>query len=69
MLDKSLTFGVRLQTIRKQKGMSQKELATKAGLTQGQISEYENEKHTPELFILEILCMALEVTATKLLGY
>lgn len=69
MLDKSLTFGVRLQIIRKQKGMSQSELAEKAGLPQCQISGYENEKHTPELFALEILCKALGVTATKLLGY
>lgn len=69
MLDKSLTFGLRLQVIRKLKNMSQGELAAKIGVEQNQISDYENDKHTPSLYTLDLLCKALGVTATKLLGY
>lgn len=69
MLETNIPFGLRLRRMRKNRRMTQCDLAAKAGLEQCQISNYENEKHTPELFILEILCKALGVTATELLGY
>jgi SOS-response transcriptional repressor LexA len=48
------TFGVRLKQARREAGMTQKELASKAGIKQGTLSELENDKyaasaHTPQL--------------------
>ena len=62
-------FSKRLREIRKQKGFTQKELSEKSGLAIVNISFYERERITPNLFSLECLCGALEVTATELLGF
>ncbi len=63
------TFGVRLKKLRKQKGMSQSELAQKAGVWQTLISRYEREEIAPTTSTLEWICTALGVSATELLGY
>ena len=69
MLETNIPFSLRLQIIRKNKRMTQEELATKAGLSQIQISNYETDRHTPSLTKLKTLCKILDVTATELLGY
>ena len=63
------TFGIRLKKIRKQKGMTQKELAEKSGLPQSQICRYEKDILSPTLNTFEWICDALEVSATELLGF
>ena len=63
------TFGVRLKKIRKQKGMTQKELAEKSGLPQSQICRYEKDILSPTLNTFEWICAALGVSATELLGF
>lgn len=63
------TFGVRLKKLRKQKGMSQSELAQKVGVWQTLISRYEREEVAPTTSTLEWICKALGVSATELLGF
>lgn len=63
------TFGIRLRKIRNQKGMTQKQLAEKAGIQQSLLCYYEHGKFAPTLTTFEWICTALEVSATELLGY
>jgi phage repressor protein C with HTH and peptisase S24 domain len=44
------TFGTRLKQARKEAGLTQKELATKAGIKQATISELENDKYQGSAF-------------------
>ena len=64
-----MTFGERLRALRKERGYRQGELAELIGIDQNNISRYERDKTQPSLSMLEWLCMALEVTATELLGF
>ena len=52
-----LQIGVRLQMVREEKGLSQRELAKRAGVTSATISLIEQENHAPSLASLhKILC-------------
>jgi transcriptional regulator with XRE-family HTH domain len=62
------TFGQRLSSIRKQKGLTQVELSKKTGLTQGLISDYELDKLRPYHEVIARFALALEVTADELVG-
>jgi transcriptional regulator with XRE-family HTH domain len=62
------TFGQRLSRIRKQKGLTQVELARTTGLTQGLISDYELDKLRPYHEVIARFALALEVTADELIG-
>jgi transcriptional regulator with XRE-family HTH domain len=57
-----------LKRLRKKKGMSQLELAGKAGLPHGYVSELEaGKKKNPSLKVLQKLARALGVTVSQLL--
>lgn len=56
------TFGHRLKQARKEAGLTQKELATKAGIKQATISELENDKYHGSAFAPQ-LAAALGVNA------
>ena len=58
----------RLKMARKQKHMSQEELAELIDVTPTSISSYERGKTTPTSFILKCLCEVLEVSADWVLG-
>ena len=62
------TFGRRLARIRKAKGLTQVELAQKAGMIQVLISDYERDKLRPHHDIIVKFAKALDVTADELLG-
>jgi transcriptional regulator with XRE-family HTH domain len=64
-----MTFGERLRKIRKEKGIKQGELAGRIGIAQYVLSRYEHNLTVPTLTSIEWLCIALEVTATELLGF
>ncbi len=64
-----LMFADRLRAVRKARGMKQRDLAVKAGVTANQISEYERGVRTPGTAILEWICKALNVSASDLLGF
>jgi SOS-response transcriptional repressor LexA len=57
-----LTFGTRLKQARREAGLTQKELATKAGIKQATISELENDKYQGSAFAPQ-LAAALGVNA------
>lgn len=57
----------RMSKIRKEKGMTQAQLAEKAGLTNNYISNIETQHSIPSLETLVKICAALEVTPNDLL--
>ena len=68
MNDKNITFMNNLKLIRRAKGLSQKDLANKTGLTIRIISYYENEATSPPIDKIEIIAKALGVTVADLLN-
>jgi transcriptional regulator with XRE-family HTH domain len=61
-------FGVRLKALRKDKNMTQVELARRLGLTKGSISGYEKASKLPSVEVLVQLCQIFEVSSDYLLG-
>lgn len=64
-----LTFGDKLRAVREAKGLSQKELSERIGVTPNYISNYERNINQPNLQMLEWICKALDITTTELLGF
>ncbi len=61
-------FGEKIKEFRLAKGWSQKELATKIGLSQGAIFYWENDIKEPTISALKKLCEVFDVSADYLLG-
>jgi transcriptional regulator with XRE-family HTH domain len=61
-------FGVRLARLRKNRGLTQAQLAAAAGVTQANISYYENGARDPTASTIAILSRALRVSTDVLLG-
>jgi len=60
-------FGQRVKKLREQRGLTQRDLADRAGLTRETISNYERgERIDPPLSALTALARALEVPVTEL---
>jgi transcriptional regulator with XRE-family HTH domain len=62
------TLGQRLARLRKQRGLTQVELAQKIGIIQSLVSEYERDKLRLNAEMLARFALALEVSADELLG-
>ena len=62
------TFGQRLQRLRKEKGLTQEELANEIGISPQAVSKWENDISTPDIFILSQLADILGVSVDELLG-
>jgi DNA-binding XRE family transcriptional regulator len=62
------TFGYKLTMARLDKGLTQARLAEISGISPSNIHHYEYNKITPGINILKLLCKALDVTASDLLG-
>ena len=62
-----MTFGENLRSIRKQKGITQTDLADRMGVLQKDISRWENGQRTPTLHFLRELCIVLDISADVLL--
>ena len=62
------TFGKRLARIRKEKGLTQVELAEKLGIIQVLVSDYERDKLRPYYDTVINFSKVLEVSADELLG-
>lgn len=62
-------FGIRLRTLRKEKGLSQEELALKSGLNRPYISAIEKGKRNVSLEVMEKLAGALEVGIGEILDF
>ena len=61
-------FGERLAALRKERGMSQEELAEKLQLTRQTISKWETGASTPDLELLIQLAEVFDVSVDFLLG-
>ncbi len=61
-------FGQRLGRLRKTRGLTQAQLAKATGVTQANISYYENGARDPTASALTLLAKALGVSADVLLG-
>lgn len=57
-----LAIGVRLRTVREAAGLSQRELAKRAGVTNSTISLIEQESHAPSLASLHRILTALPIS-------
>jgi len=62
------TFGQRLARFRKERGMTQYELASKMGLVQALVSEYERDKIRPYHEMVARFALALKISSDELLG-
>ena len=62
------TFGRRLAAIRKARGLSQRDLAAKVGISNRMIAYYEAQTRRPPAAKLAALAKALKVSTDQLLG-
>lgn len=63
-----MTIGERIKTIRRQKGMTQKEVGDLCGMADSNIRAYELGKGTPKIETLQRIASALGVSVGQLLG-
>lgn len=63
-----MEFAKRLQELRKEKNLTQEDLATKLNISPQSISKWENNLSTPDLEMLLNLCHILNVSADYILG-
>lgn len=56
-----MTFGSRLRAARKEKKLTQKELASKIQAAHNSISNWENDQNMPDPDTIQNLCWALDV--------
>lgn len=61
-----MTFGDRLRKARKDKGLTQKQLADLIGAKHNSISDWENNKNRPDPDTIEYICSALEIPVSRL---
>lgn len=60
-------IGSKIRYYRELRGLNQKELAKRIGVSNGRISNWEQGINRPDADILVLLCQALEVSADELL--
>lgn len=63
-----MTFGKRLQQVRKAAGLSQEQLAELVGMSRQAVSKWETDQAAPDIDKLASLCGVLGVSADELLG-
>lgn len=61
-------FGKRLAQLRKEKGLSQYELADRMGFSRGQVANYEQGKREPDYETLQKIADFFDVSTDYLLG-
>lgn len=62
-------FGIRLKTLRKEKGLSQEELALKSGLNRPYISAIEKGNRNVSLEVMEKLAGAMDIEIRGLIDF
>lgn len=62
-------FGIRLRTLRKEKGLSQEELALKSGLNRPYVSAIEKGKRNVSLEVMEKLAGAMDIEIRELIDF
>ena len=61
------TIGNRISKYRKEKGLTQEELAGKLGVSSQAVSKWENDASCPDISLLPQLCKLLGITTDELL--
>ena len=61
-------IGKRLSRLRKERGLTQKELAKKIGITHNLVSDYETGRSAPNGEMVVRLALTLNVTSDEILG-
>lgn len=64
-----MTIGENIRSVRKEKGLSQKEVAEKLGVSQSNYSQYEVCKRNAKIETLERIADALEVPVGRLIPF
>jgi len=64
-----LSFGERLKLARKEKKLTQKQLALLINAKHNSISNWENNQNKPDPDTIEQICGALDISPNWLLGY
>lgn len=64
-----MSFGRKIKQIRESKGLSQRELGERLGVTQQTIAQYEKINEPPKAGTIKKIADALEVDTSKLLEY
>ena len=62
------TLGKRIAMLRKEKGLTQEQLAEKVGVSAQAVSKWENDVSCPDITLLPLLADILGVTVDELLG-
>ena len=63
-----MTIGKRIAQLRKEKGLTQEELAVRMGVSPQAVSKWENDQTCPDISALPALSKLLGVTVDELLG-
>lgn len=63
-----MTFGEKIKSARLLKKMTQKDLAKIIGAKHNSISDWENDKFKPDMDTVELLCGALDINPSYLMG-
>lgn len=63
-----MTFGEKIKSARKAKGLTQHQLAEMVNAKHNSVCDWEKGKYKPDPDVIELLCGVLEVTPTWLLG-
>ena len=63
-----MDIGNRIKNIRKSKGMTQAELATKSGVSRVSIGNYERSSRTPDVYTIIKIANGLDVPSWKLIS-
>lgn len=61
------TLGKRIAMLRKEKGLTQKQLSEKLGVSAQAVSKWENDINCPDIALLPLLSRILNVTVDVLL--
>mgnify|MGYP000474663127 FL=1 len=62
-----IKIGKFISELRKEKGMTQEQLAVKLGVTQKSVSRWETGKNMPDLSLLQLLSAELGISVSELL--
>lgn len=63
-----MTFGTKLQQIRKAAGLSQEQLADLINMSRQAVSKWETDQATPDIEKVSLLCDIFKISADELLG-
>ncbi|WP_449226514.1 helix-turn-helix domain-containing protein [Azospirillum argentinense] len=66
VMDMLKDFGAALRRARDDRGLTQEELAHRAGITIGYLSQLENGRRNPSLLVIAALCGVLDIELADL---